>query len=71
LDESEALKASVRANTSRENVRLTFLQEAECVLQGMLDSNIKFYKQANDNPEFQKVFYDILFDRYMKKAKSA
>jgi len=61
----------VRANASRENVRLTFMQEAERLLQGMLDSNIKFYKHANDDTEFQNMFYDMLFDRYMQKAKSA
>jgi len=71
LDESETLKASVRANASPENVRLTFQHEASQLLQGMIDSNLKFYKQANDDPDFQKTFFDMLFDRYMKKAKSA
>ncbi len=71
LDGSETLKASIRANHSLENVRLTFTHEVGQLLHNMMDSNFKFYKQANDAPEFQKTFFDMLFKRYMKKAKSA
>ncbi len=39
------------------------------LLQGMIDSNFKFYKQANDDPEFSKRLLDLLFDCYLHNLK--
>lgn len=58
-----ALEASVRANTL-ENARLTFNQVVNDLMQDMVDSHFKFYKQVTDNSEFSKMFFDWLFDRY-------
>jgi type I restriction enzyme R subunit len=38
------------------------------VVQDMIDANFKFYKQINDDVEFAKVFFDWLFERYLKSA---
>lgn len=64
---NSALEASVRANTP-ENARLTFDIVVNDLLQGMIDSHFKFYKQVNDNKEFSKMFIDWLFDRYCASA---
>jgi len=33
----------------------------------MIDTNFRFYKQVNDNPEFARRFLSLLFDRYRKR----
>ena len=63
-----ALEASVRANTT-ENARLTFDSVVNDLLQDMIDSHFKFYKQVNDNPQFSKMFIDWLFDRYLVSSQ--
>ena len=63
-----ALEASVRVNPP-ENARLTFDHVVSDKLQGMINSNFKFYKQVTDDQEFAKVFFDWLFERYLGKAK--
>jgi len=63
-----ALEASVRVNPP-ENARLTFDHVVSDKLQGMINSNFKFYKQVTDDHEFAKVFFDWLFERYLGKAK--
>lgn len=70
LAKSPALEASERVNPP-ENVRLTFDQAATEKMQDMIDTNFKFYKQVNDNPEFARYFLNWLFTRYQRRAKSA
>jgi type I restriction enzyme R subunit len=48
LDEDAALDAAARANT-RENVRLTFDQKVEHVIQDIVDSNFDLYRLFGDN----------------------
>lgn len=55
------LENSLRVNT-RENARLTFQHVASDTLQDMIDVNFEFYKRVNDDAEFQKTFYDLLFE---------
>lgn len=64
-----ALEASVRVNPP-ENARLTFDHVVSDKLQGMINSNFKFYKQVTDDQEFAKVFFDWLFERYLGRAKN-
>jgi type I restriction enzyme R subunit len=66
LAKSPALEASERANPP-ENARLTFDQAPTEKMQDMIDTNFKFYKQVNDNPEFGRYFLNWLFDRYRKR----
>jgi type I restriction enzyme R subunit len=47
LDDDAALDAAARANT-RENVRLTFDQKVEHVIQEIVDSNFDLYKRITD-----------------------
>ncbi len=47
LDGDTALDAAARANT-RENVRLTFDQKVERVIQEIVDSNFDLYKRITD-----------------------
>ena len=35
----------------------------------MIDGHFKFYKHVNDDPEFAKTFLDLLFERYLGRAK--
>lgn len=69
LAEDTALKASVRVNTV-DNARLTFNHVANDHIQDMIDSNFRFYKQVNDNPEFAEFFFQWMFDRYCKATMS-
>jgi len=62
-----ALANSVKVNPP-ENARLTFDHVVEDKLQGMIDSNFKFYKQITDNPAFNQQFVDWLFERYVKRG---
>jgi hypothetical protein len=39
------------------------------LLQDMIDGHFKFYKHVNDDPEFAKTFLDLLFERYLGRAK--
>lgn len=64
-----ALEASMRANTL-ENARLTFNHVVNDLLQDMIDGHFKFYKQVNDNPDFARMFLDLLFERYYAKQQA-
>jgi TPP-dependent trihydroxycyclohexane-1,2-dione (THcHDO) dehydratase len=37
----------------------------------MIDSNFKFYKQITDNPQFNQIFVDWLFERYVTRTTNA
>jgi type I restriction enzyme R subunit len=67
LAQDIALSNSVKVNPP-ENARLTFDHVVEDKLQGMIDSNFKFYKQITDNPAFNQQFVDWLFERYVKRS---
>lgn len=68
LDENPAVAASIQVNTP-DNARLTFDHVVNDILQDMMDSNFKFYKQINDDPEFGRYFFEWLFDRYRKSKE--
>jgi len=63
-----ALEASVRVNPP-ENARLTFDLVVNDLLQDMIDGHFKFYKHVNDDPDFAKTLLDLLFERYLGRAK--
>jgi type I restriction enzyme R subunit len=65
-----ALGASVKVNTP-ENARLTFDHVANDKIQELIDTNFKFYKQINDDAEFERFFLDWLFERYSRREKDA
>jgi type I restriction enzyme R subunit len=67
LATNEALEASVRVNPP-DNARLTFNHVVNDMLQDMIDGHFKFYKQVNDDPEFEKTFLDWLFERYLHRS---
>lgn len=62
------LENSLRVNTP-DNFRLTFNNIVNESVQEMIDANFKFYKQINDDFEFAKVFFDWLFDRYLREMQ--
>jgi type I restriction enzyme, R subunit len=70
LDADPALDASVRVNT-RENVRLTFDQKVEQVIQDIVDTNFDLYKRITDDPGFGHVLKDFLFDQYLRAHRTA
>ena len=70
LEKNEALRKSVRINPP-EDARLTFDHVATDMLQDMIDTNFKFYKQITDNQEFGKLFLDWLFNRYRQKVATS
>src|SRR3972149_3733363 len=60
LDGDPALDASARVNT-RENIRLTFDQKLEDVVQQIVESNFKLYKRITDDAEFGRTLAHYLF----------
>ena len=70
LADDIALAKSVQVNPP-ENARLTFDHVVNDKLQGMIDSNFKFYKQITDNPQFSELLLDWLFERYVKRGSDA
>jgi len=35
----------------------------------MIDGHFKFYKHVNNDPDFAKTLLDLLFERYLGRAK--
>jgi hypothetical protein len=70
LDRDPALDASARVNT-RENVRLTFDQKVEDVIQEIVDSNFDLYKRITDDPVFGEAVRNVLFDVYLRSHRQA
>ena len=70
LDDDAALDAAARANT-RENVRLTFDQKVEHVIQDIVDSNFDLYRRITDDPAFGEAVKNFLFDQYLRAHRNA
>lgn len=70
LDEDPALDAAARVNT-RENVRLTFDQKVEQVIQEIVDSNFELYKRITDDRVFGEAVKNFLFDQYLRTHRNA
>jgi type I restriction enzyme R subunit len=70
LDDDAALDAAARVNT-RENVRLTFDQKVESVIQEIVDSNFGLYKRITDDRAFGEVIKNFLFDQYLRAHRNA
>lgn len=67
LDCSDTLKASIGVN-SPQNARLTFNNVVNDQMQEVIETNFKFYKQVNDDPEFAKALLNWLFQKYLDRA---
>ena len=70
LDDDTALDAAARVNTL-ENVRLTFDQKVEHVIQDIVDSNFDLYKRITDDRAFGEAIKNFLFDQYLRAHRSA
>jgi len=70
LDEDAALDAAARVNT-RENVRLTFDQKVEHVIQEIVDSNFELYRRITDDRTFGETVKNFLFDQYLRAHRNA
>ncbi|MGI9044200.1 MAG: RNA-binding domain-containing protein, partial [Gemmatimonadaceae bacterium] len=70
LDDDAALDAATRVNT-RENVRLTFDQKVEHVIQEIVDSNFDLYKRITDDRAFGEAVKNFLFDQYLRAHRNA
>ena len=70
LDDDAALDAAARVNT-RENVRLTFDQKVEHVIQEIVDSNFDLYKRITDDRAFGEAVKNFLFDQYLRTHRNA
>jgi type I restriction enzyme R subunit len=70
LDEDAGLDAAARVNT-RENVRLTFDQKVEHVIQEIVDSNFELYKRITDDRAFGEEVKNFLFDQYLRAHRNA
>ena len=70
LDGDAALDAAARVNT-RENVRLTFDQKVERVIQEIVDSNFELYKRITDDRAFGEAIKNFLFDQYLRAHRNA
>lgn len=63
------LEQTVRVNTP-ENAMLTFKAVLENLLQELIDTQFKFYKQVNANPDFAQTLTKFLFERYRKSLSA-
>lgn len=70
LDDDVALDAAARVNT-RENVRLTFDQKVEHVIQEIVDSNFELYRRITDDRAFGEAVKNFLFDQYLRAHRNA
>jgi type I restriction enzyme R subunit len=70
LDGDAALDAAARVNT-RENVRLTFDQKVEHVIQEIVDSNFDLYRRITDDSAFGEAIKNFLFDQYLRAHRNA
>jgi type I restriction enzyme R subunit len=70
LDDDAGLDAAARVNT-RENVRLTFDDKVEQVIQEIVDSNFDLYKRITDDPAFGETVKNFLFDQYLRAHRNA
>jgi type I restriction enzyme R subunit len=70
LEDDAALDAAARVNT-RENVRLTFDQKVEHVIQDIVDSNFDLYKRITDDRAFGEALKNFLFDQYLRGHRNA
>jgi type I restriction enzyme R subunit len=70
LDADPGLDASARVNT-RENVRLTFDQKVDHVIQEIVDSNFELYKRITDDQAFGQALKNFLFDQYLRDHRHA
>ncbi|MGH9201646.1 MAG: RNA-binding domain-containing protein, partial [Vicinamibacterales bacterium] len=70
LDADAGLDASARVNT-RENVRLTFDQKVDHVIQEIVDSNFELYKRITDDRAFGQALKNFLFDHYLRAHRQA
>ena len=70
LGDDAALDAAARVNT-RENVRLTFDQKVEHVIQEIVDSNFELYKRITDDRAFGAAIKNYLFDQYVRAHRNA
>ena len=70
LDGDAALDASARVNT-RENVRLTFDQKVEHVIQEIVDSNFDLSRRITDDRSFGETVKNFLFDQYLRAHRQA
>ncbi len=70
LDADPALDASARVNT-RENVRLTFDQKVEHIIQDIVESNFDLYKRITDDRAFGEMVKNFLFDQYLRAHRQA
>ena len=68
LHSDPALDAAARVNT-RENVRLTFDQKLERVIQEIVETNFELYKRITDDRAFGEAVKNLLFDQYLRKHR--
>ena len=70
LEDDRALAAAARVNT-RENVRLTFDQKVDDVIQGIVETNFDLYKRITDDRAFGELVKTLLFDQYLRGHRNA
>ena len=66
LEEDASLESAVRVNTL-ENIRITFDNKVEQVIQEIVDQNFDLYKRITDDTAFGEVVKNHLFDQYLRK----
>lgn len=62
------LEQTLRVNTP-ENAMLTFKEVLEQMMTDLVDTQFKFYKQVNSNPEFATTLSNFLFERYRRSIE--
>jgi type I site-specific restriction-modification system R (restriction) subunit len=70
LDGDAGLDAAARVNT-RENVRLTFDNKVDAVIQEIVDTNFELYKRITEDRGFGEALKSFLFDQYLRGHRNA
>ena len=69
LEGDAALEIAARVNTL-ENVRITFDDKVEQVIQEIVDQNFDLYKRITDDVAFGEVIKNYLFDQYLRNHRN-
>jgi len=68
INGNQRLKAIFQVN-SRDNARYNFNNKVSDLMEEMIEINVKFYNQFNNNKEFKTFLLDFLCQRFIQRSK--
>ncbi len=67
LQQDKNLSNSLKVNRP-ENVKLIFAEKLAEMMEEVIETNLNFYKQFNDNEEFKELLLRLLFEQFMNMS---